>query len=107
MKQNRPARPQVPDRSWILRCAGKTETAHWITGTSPGIHFSNDLTVPDQGRTALKAAYAAFCLASRPRLTSSSAICTVLSAAPLRRLSETTHMDRPESTVESSRMREM
>ena len=43
----------------------------------------------------------------RPRSISSSAICTALSAAPLRRLSETIHIDRPLSTVESSRMREM
>ena len=34
-----------------------------------------------------------------------SAICTVLSAAPLRRLSDTTQSDRPLSTVWSSRMR--
>ncbi len=41
------------------------------------------------------------------RLTSTSAICTAFSAAPLRRLSETTHMDSPFSTVGSSRMRLM
>jgi hypothetical protein len=37
----------------------------------------------------------------RQRLPSTSAICTALSAAPLRRLSDTTHIDRPFSTVES------
>src|SRR5665647_289503 len=36
---------------------------------------------------------------------SSSAICTALRAAPLRRLSLTTHRSRPFSTVTSSRMR--
>ena len=41
------------------------------------------------------------------RLTSSSAICTALSAAPLRRLSDTIHSARPFSTVASSRMRLM
>jgi len=41
----------------------------------------------------------------RPRATSNSAIWIVLRAAPLRRLSETTHMARPFSTVISSRMR--
>ena len=48
-------------------------------------------------------------LASHPffrcRRPSSSAICTALSAAPLRRLSETHHSDRPLSTVGSSRTR--
>ena len=48
---------------------------------------------------------AAFC--SSLRLIISSAICTVLSAAPLRRLSETIHIDSPFSTVASSRMRLM
>ena len=43
----------------------------------------------------------------RARSISSSAICTALSAAPLRRLSETIHIDRPFSMVWSSRMREM
>ena len=43
---------------------------------------------------------------SRPRLTRASAICTVLRAAPLRRLSETTHRLRPFSIVPSSRMRD-
>src|SRR5690606_19327731 len=43
----------------------------------------------------------------RPRASSSSAICTALSAAPLRRLSATTHRERPFSTVASSRMRLM
>jgi len=38
-------------------------------------------------------------------LTSVSAICTALSAAPLRRLSETHQSERPLSTVESSRTR--
>ena len=41
----------------------------------------------------------------RCRRPSSSAICTALSAAPLRRLSETHHSDRPLSTVGSSRTR--
>ena len=41
------------------------------------------------------------------RLTSTSAICTAFSAAPLRRLSETIHSIRPLSTVGSSRMRLM
>ena len=41
------------------------------------------------------------------RLIRHSAICTALSAAPLRRLSDTTHIDRPFSTVASSRMRLM
>ena len=39
------------------------------------------------------------------RLIRHSAICTALSAAPLRRLSDTTHIARPFSTVASSRMR--
>ena len=43
-----------------------------------------------------------FCSIRRPR---SSAICTALSAAPLRRLSETTQSIRPLSTVGSVRMR--
>ena len=43
---------------------------------------------------------------SRPRLIMLSAICTVLSAAPLRRLSETIQRLRPFSMVASSRMRE-
>jgi len=47
-------------------------------------------------------AHAAFCRCLRP---SSSAICTALSAAPLRRLSLTTHRLRPFSTVGSSRIR--
>jgi len=46
--------------------------------------------------------YAAFFRCRRP---SSSAICTAFSAAPLRRLSETTHMARPLSMVGSSRTR--
>ena len=41
------------------------------------------------------------------RFTRHSAICTALSAAPLRRLSDTTHSTRPFSTVASSRMRLM
>src|SRR4030095_10916650 len=45
---------------------------------------------------------AAFCRCLRP---SNSAICTALSAAPLRRLSLTTQMLRPLSTVGSSRTR--
>src|SRR5581483_8968699 len=44
-------------------------------------------------------------LSSRLRLTISSAIWTVLSAAPLRKLSDTTQKERPLSTVWSSRMR--
>jgi hypothetical protein len=53
-------------------------------------------------------AYAALRFAvSKPRLISASAICTALRAAPLRRLSDTTHMARPFSTVASSRMREI
>ena len=52
--------------------------------------------------------YAAFCFAwISLRLIRHSAICTALSAAPLRRLSDTTHIDRPFSTVASSRMRLM
>ena len=52
--------------------------------------------------------YAAFFFGvMRPRAMRSSAICTVLRAAPLRKLSETTHMERPFSTVKSSRMREI
>jgi len=39
------------------------------------------------------------------RLIKLSAIYTAFNAAPLRRLSETIHMDKPLSTVESSRMR--
>src|SRR5262245_49129275 len=42
---------------------------------------------------------------SRLRLMISSAICTVLSAAPLRKLSDTTQKERPLSRVWSSRMR--
>jgi hypothetical protein len=42
---------------------------------------------------------------SKLRLMITSAICTVLSAAPLRRLSETTQKERPLSRVWSSRMR--
>src|SRR5262249_35392464 len=50
--------------------------------------------------------YAALRLASISlRLIRHSAIWMALSAAPLRRLSETTHMTRPFSTVASSRMR--
>ena len=41
----------------------------------------------------------------RPRSCRSSAICTALRAAPLRRLSATTQRFRPFSTVESLRMR--
>ena len=41
------------------------------------------------------------------RLIRHSAICTALSAAPLRRLSETIHIESPFSTVASSRMRLM
>jgi hypothetical protein len=41
------------------------------------------------------------------RLTSTSAIWTAFSAAPLRRLSETHQKERPFSTVASSRMREI
>ena len=44
---------------------------------------------------------------SHPRLASTSAICTALSAAPLRRLSDTTQRLRPLSIVGSSRMRLM
>ena len=52
--------------------------------------------------------HAAFRFAlSQPRLTSTSAICTAFSAAPLRKLSETHHKTRPLSTVGSSRMREI
>ena len=43
---------------------------------------------------------------STPRLIMVSAIWTVLSAAPLRRLSDTTHILRPFSMVASSRMRD-
>ena len=51
---------------------------------------------------------AACCLAfSQPRFTRTSAIWIALSAAPLRRLSETHHSKRPLSTVGSSRMREI
>ena len=50
---------------------------------------------------AMLSAYAAFFKCLRP---SSSAICTAFSAAPLRRLSLTTHRLRPFSTVESSRI---
>src|SRR6516164_4445698 len=50
--------------------------------------------------------YAALRLASiRLRLIRHSAICTALSAAPLRKLSETHHSVSPFSTVGSSRMR--
>jgi hypothetical protein len=70
---------------------------------------------PAEGRGARQAAagpvsenYAALRFGwMRPRSTSSSAICTAFSAAPLRRLSETIHMASPFSTVPSSRMREM
>jgi hypothetical protein len=59
-------------------------------------------------RSAVSDNYAAFFFGwIRPRSIKSSAICTALSAAPLRRLSETIHIDRPFSMVESSRMREM
>ena len=44
---------------------------------------------------------------SQPRLTRTSAICTALSAAPLRRLSDTIQRLRPLSIVGSSRMREI
>ena len=44
---------------------------------------------------------------SQPRLTSTSAICTAFSAAPLRKLSDTTQRLRPFSIVGSSRMRLM
>ena len=40
------------------------------------------------------------------RFPSTSAICTAFSAAPLRRLSLTTHIEMPFSTVESWRMRD-
>jgi len=51
-------------------------------------------------------AYAAFCFAVISlRLIRHSAIWMVLSAAPLRRLSETIHIESPFSTVASSRMR--
>ena len=57
------------------------------------------------GRAALGLKrYAAFCRCRRP---SSSAICTALSAAPLRRLSDTHQRLRPLSMVESSRTRLM
>ncbi len=47
---------------------------------------------------------AAFCLI-KLRLIKHSAICTALRAAPLRKLSDTTHMARPFSTVGSLRIR--
>jgi hypothetical protein len=63
--------------------------------------------LPTRGR-GVRLDQAAFCFGwMRPRSTSSSAICTALSAAPLRRLSETIHIDSPFSMVGSSRMREM
>src|SRR5690606_8472861 len=58
--------------------------------------------VGEQCRPAHQAAFRAI----SPRSTSVSAIWTALSAAPLRRLSETIHMASPFSTVRSSRMRE-
>jgi hypothetical protein len=59
-------------------------------------------------RSAVSENYAAFFFGwIRPRSIKSSAICTAFSAAPLRRLSDTIHIDRPFSIVESSRMREM
>ena len=59
--------------------------------------FADVLAAPD---------YAALRLASISlRLIRHSAICTALSAAPLRRLSDTHHSTRPFSTVASSRMR--
>ena len=66
-------------------------------GSRRGLHLS-----PRAGRGN----YAAFLFASISlRLISTSAICTALSAAPLRRLSDTTHISRPFSTVRSLRMR--
>ena len=60
----------------------------------------------DRGRVGRN--HAAFFLALISlRLIRHSAICTALSAAPLRRLSETTHSARPLSTVGSVRMRLM
>ena len=61
-----------------------------------------------RGRAAAGGRQAAFSFGwISPRLTSTSAICTALSAAPLRRLSDTHQSTRPLSTVGSSRMREM
>ena len=57
-----------------------------------------------QSRGAVKTQQSQAALTSFFR-TSVSAICTVLSAAPLRRLSETTHIDKPFLTVGSFRIR--
>ena len=51
--------------------------------------------------------YAARLIFRRPRLTRSSAICMVFSAAPLRRLSDTNQRLRAFSKVLSSRIREI
>src|SRR5262249_16629593 len=67
------------------------------------VHASPPFVLPLCTVVVLQAAF--FFATISLRLISASAIWMALSAAPLRRLSETTHVARPFSTVGSSRMR--
>lgn len=71
-------------------------------GKALGARGSNPSTAAfRRGPWAATAAHPFF----RQRFPSTSAICTAFSAAPFLRLSETTHIESPFSTVESWRMR--
>ena len=93
-----------------------TENKTWMRGSSPRMTAGMDARV-NRAFTPVfdglcprmtQKNYAAFCLAwISLRLIRHSAIWMALSAAPLRRLSETTHSTRPLSTVGSVRMRLM
>ena len=97
--------PLAPEGPWTLATGGAQRNP-WtdVSGRSPGgapelQRMSSDVIA------ASTAPHAAFFISLR--LTSSSAIWIAFKAAPLRRLSETTHMLRPLSTVLSARMRLM
>ena len=129
-------RPDVPQKKGRLQFAGtlqSTERRVALGAASecgPQIRTVSGISAVPSGRRLLRVrskqkprseccgafrlsrwrreAYAALRFASISlRFTRHSAICTALSAAPLRRLSDTHHSTRPFSTVASSRMRLM
>ncbi len=95
-----PAQSKVPI---VLKRNNRDFYLNLLNGTLPLFTEMRKGTVP----SLLRYQAACFFALIRPRATSSSAIWMALRAAPLRRLSETTHRLRPFSTVASSRMREM